>query len=240
MPSGRAGPLDTGHVWYGCVILNRSTTNHNTSKALGRVRSRGSLSFERAELSRDDERRPWRLSNHAPHSVAVLASPCFPDSASPFQSARKSASRQAVPGGLKGRAAVGGAPTLQAEREPAAPSGSRRCAPTTARDLRSLGPLARQRRARTPQTDGRGAQRGPREARQGRTRARTSQRRPEGADRLPVVAAPRAPRGLSRWSRFVPHRITLDHPYHTLDYRPDDEDRPREERISDGRPNGWS
>ena len=59
-------------------------------------------------------------------------------------------------------------PVTQAEREPAAPSGSRRRAPTTARDRRSLGPLAwrrsrhgtgcrqrrqpaRQRRARTPQ-----------------------------------------------------------------------------------------
>ena len=48
-----------------------------------------------------------RLSNHAPHSVAVLASPCFPEPASPFQSTRKSASRQAVPSELKYRAPRG-------------------------------------------------------------------------------------------------------------------------------------
>ena len=42
-------------------------------------------------------------------------------------------------------------PVTHAEREPAAPSGNRRHAPTTARDRRSLGPLARRRRARTPQ-----------------------------------------------------------------------------------------
>ena len=66
--------------------------------------------------------------------------PCFPDPASPFQSTRRPASRQAVPGGLKGRAAVGPSRTTQA-----------------ARDRRSLGPLARRRRARTPQAGGRGA-----------------------------------------------------------------------------------
>ena len=71
------------------------------------------------------------------------------------------------PGGLKGRGTLGepgrsrryaprvresdALPVTQAEREPAALSGSRRRAPTTARDRRSLSPLARQRRARTPQ-----------------------------------------------------------------------------------------
>ena len=71
------------------------------------------------------------------------------------------------PGGLKGRGALGepgrsrrpapraresdALPVTQAEREPSAPSGSRRRGPTTARDRRSLGALARQRRARTPQ-----------------------------------------------------------------------------------------
>ena len=91
---------------------------------------------------------------------------------------------QSNPGGLKGRGALGepgrsrryaprvresdALPVMQVEREPTAPSSSRRRAPTTARDRRSLGPLAwrrsrhgtgcrqcrhpaRQRRARTPQ-----------------------------------------------------------------------------------------
>ena len=61
------------------------------------------------------------------------------------------------PGGLKGRGTLDepgrsrrcapraresdALPVTQAEREPTAPSGSRRRAPTTARDRRSLGPL---------------------------------------------------------------------------------------------------
>ena len=62
------------------------------------------------------ENEPQHLESPQPAPVArlaarartarVLASPCFPDPASPFQSARIPAFRQAVPGGLKGRAAV--------------------------------------------------------------------------------------------------------------------------------------
>ena len=59
-------------VWYGWFVLNRSATNRNTSKALGRLRSRGSLCASLTAFA------------------AVLASPCFPEPASPFQSARDS------------------------------------------------------------------------------------------------------------------------------------------------------
>ena len=41
-------------------------------------------------------------------------SPCFPEPASPFQSTRLPDGPPAVPGGLKGRVALGGAPTTQA------------------------------------------------------------------------------------------------------------------------------
>ena len=73
-----------------------------------------------------------RLSNHALRSLRSLQclcrresfalpssrrmaprTPCFPDPASPSQSTRRPASRQAVPGGLKGRAAVGPSRTMQ-------------------------------------------------------------------------------------------------------------------------------
>ena len=189
-------------VWYGWFVLNRSATNRNTSKALGRLRSRGSrlasltvrlfeaprsarrLATARCARSLCSRACPGRLPSVAvrrsPHSVrltvAVLPGPDL------ALSVRQGADwSTGCPWRTERASGARGAPTSQA-----------------ARDRRSLGPLARQRRARTPQADGRGAQRGPREARQGRTRARTSQRRPEGADRLPVVAAPRAPRGLSR------------------------------------------
>ena len=61
-------------------------------KALGALDSRDSLSFERAKLSRDDERRLAEPSFEPRSSVAllpvVLASSGFVESASPFQSAR--------------------------------------------------------------------------------------------------------------------------------------------------------
>ena len=92
----------------------------------------------RAKLSR--ARGAWRRERRASRSgrSALPTASCrggkAATRASPFQSTRLPGDPPAVPGGLKGRAALGGAPIPQA-----------------ARDRRSLGPLARQRRARTPQ-----------------------------------------------------------------------------------------
>ena len=69
-------------------VYSKNNGFSNTSKALGRVRSRGSL---RASLTA---------------FAAVLASPGSPEPASPFQSTRSPGDPPAVPGGLKGRAAV--------------------------------------------------------------------------------------------------------------------------------------
>ena len=75
---------------YGTVRGSGYGLDVRPSKALGRLQSRGSLSSERAELSRDDERRIASFEPRA--SVAslpvVLASSGFVESASPFQSAR--------------------------------------------------------------------------------------------------------------------------------------------------------
>ena len=70
------------------------------------------------------ENEPQHLESPRPGPVArlaarartarVLASPCFPDPASPFQPTRRPAFRPAVPGGLKGRAALGPSRTTQA------------------------------------------------------------------------------------------------------------------------------
>ena len=64
--------------------------NLGIQKALGALGFRDSLSFERAKLSRDDER---RVASFEPRSSvallpAVLVSSRFAESASPFQSAR--------------------------------------------------------------------------------------------------------------------------------------------------------
>ena len=153
--------------------------------------------------------------------------PCFPEPASPFQSARDGRWTSRRPGGLKGRAALGPSRTTQAEREPAAPSGSRRTAPTTARDRRSLGPLARHGRARTPQADGRGAwfeRRAASFVSAGNRRFPACGQNPQDSgnitrelrslerQRVPErSSAARAFEGV----RFVAERFGTNHPYHT-------------------------
>jgi hypothetical protein len=56
-----------------CSELGLVRRGRREVKAPDRSTCRDSLSFERAKLSRDDERRPRRLSNHAPQSASEHA-----------------------------------------------------------------------------------------------------------------------------------------------------------------------
>ena len=115
------------HVWSVVGRFSERTTagdNSTATKALARSTGCDSLSFERAELSRDDERRS-RLSNHAPRPPACGACVVSPDRpGSPFGSPpgggwstgrnhrlnghTNRPAGQLGPGGMKGRGERGG------------------------------------------------------------------------------------------------------------------------------------
>ena len=113
---------------------------------LGRGAPCGACVTGRAKLSRArGARRRERRASRSGRSALPTAS-CrggkAATRASPFQSTRRPAFRPAVPGGLKGRAALGGAPTTQAREQreraqrvaaPRAPRGLSRSLPRVSR-----------------------------------------------------------------------------------------------------------
>ena len=116
--------------------------------------------------------------------------PGFPEPASPFQSARSPGDPPAVPGRLKGRAAVDPFRARQAPQR-SEERGSKDA--TRLSSLREIADFPRAVRTR---------------------RVLTTSRESFALSNDSEPRSGRAPRGLSRLSRFIPRPIPLNHPYH--------------------------
>ena len=130
------------------------TRNESLESPRGARPLRDSLSFERATLSRDDERRG---ASFEPRSSAVglrcLRRPGGTERRSPFQSARDSLPESRYPGGLKGRGRVREARRRKHHREHrdrgAQRAIARRRAKRGASDWRTASPASREPRDRS-------------------------------------------------------------------------------------------